>query len=48
MSDYFCSVLLKESEDLSLDPNEKVFDYFFKFIDEYGRFNQNDDTDAHD
>ena len=48
MSDYFCSALLKESEDLSLDDNTKVFDYVFIFNDESGRFNRNDDTDAHD
>ena len=48
MSDYFCWVLLKGSEDLSLDANKKVFAYVFKFIDEYGRLNHNDDTDAHD
>ena len=48
MSDYFCSVLLKGSEDLSLDDNKKVFNYVFKFIDESGRFNHTDDTDAHD
>ena len=48
MSDYFCSVLLKGSEDLSLHDNKKVFDYVFKFIDESGRFNRTDDTDAHD
>ena len=48
MSDYFCSVLLKGSEDLSLDDNKKVFDYVFKFFDESGRFSRTDDTDAHD
>ena len=48
MSDYFGSVLLKGSEDLSPDANKNVFDYIIKFIDDSGRFNHSDDTDAHD
>ena len=48
MHDYFCSVLLQGSETLNLDTNKEIFRHVFKFIDESGRFNHNDDTVAHD
>ena len=47
MPDYLCGVLLQGSETLSLDTNKEIFSHVFKFIDESGRFNLNDDTVAH-
>ena len=44
---YLCGVLLQGSETFSLDTNKEIFSHVFKFIDESGRFNLNDDTVAH-
>ena len=42
MSDHLCNILLHGSEDLSMEENKKVFDYVFKFIYEFGRFDHNE------
>ena len=47
MPDYLCGVLIQGSETLSfIDTNKEIFSHVFKFIDESGRFNHNDDTVA--
>ena len=48
MPDYFCRILIQGSDTLSLETNQNIFRRVFKFIDESGRFNHNDENDAHD
>ena len=48
MPDYFCRILIQGSDTLSLVTNQNIFRQVFKFIDESGRFNHNDEYDAHD
>ena len=42
--DYFCKILLEGSTDLTLEDNMLLFDIFFSFIDESGRFNHQNEV----
>ena len=43
LGDYFCKILLEGSTDSNLEDNMLLFDIVFRFIDESGRFdNQNE------
>ena len=46
--DYFCRIQIQGSDSLSLETNQNIFRRVFKFIDESGRFNHNDENDAYD
>ena len=48
LGDYFCKVLSEGSVDLNLDENKLLFDIAFKYIDESGRFNHQNEVTAHD
>ena len=48
LGDYFCKVLLEGSVNLNLDENKLLFDIVFKYIDESGRFNYQNEVAAHD
>ena len=41
-------MLLEGSVDLNLDENKLLFDIVFKYIDESGRFNHQNEVAAHD
>ena len=48
LGDYFCKVLLEGSVDLNLDETKLLFDIVFKYIDESGRLNHQNEVAAHD
>ena len=48
LGDNFCKVLLEGSVDLNLDDNKLLFNIVFKYTDESGRFNHQNEVAAHD
>ena len=46
LGDYFCKILLEGSTDLSLEDNMLLFDIVFRFIDESGRFDHQNEVPA--
>ena len=48
LGDYFCKVLLEGSVDLNFDENKLLFDIVFKYTDESGRFDQQNEVAALD
>ena len=46
LGDYFCKILLEGSPDLNLEDNMLLFDIVFRFIDESGRFDHQNEVPA--
>ena len=47
MPHYFCRILIQGSDTLSLETNQNILRHVFKFLEESGHFNHNDENDAH-